>query len=156
MAKEPASPLATYTERLPQVKRVLRLHKDHMEIDAAWTIGKNYHMDVQFQDLSPEVSRFYVRNRWFKPSILIGSLAVATAAVFGHGDYPQALKYVTSFGWPVAIVCVIVAFMSYRRRQFARFSRKDGKPGLDICDAGPDRRKFDEFVRETQRRIRNA
>ena len=41
MAKEPPSPLATYTERLPQVKRVLRLHKDRMEIDAAWTIGKH-------------------------------------------------------------------------------------------------------------------
>ena len=89
-------------------------------------------------------------------AILIGSISVATAVVFGRGDYPQAMKYVTSFGWPVALVCVIVAPMSYRRRQFARFTRKDGKPGLDVCDSGPDRRQFDEFVRETQRRIRNA
>jgi hypothetical protein len=59
-------------------------------------------------------------------------------------------------GWVAALICAIVALMSARRRRFARFSRKDGRPGLDIFDAGPDRARFDDFLREIQKCIRRS
>lgn len=156
MPQERDNPLFTYTERLPQVKRIFRLYKDRVEIDASWTIGKDYHTTVRLVDLSYEMKQITVRNRWFKKSIMIGSLGVAAAVVFTRGDYPQFVKNTAVLGWAVAILCMIVAFRSFTKRHFARFARKDGKPGLDICDAGPDRTRFAEFVREVQRRIRNA
>ena len=85
MNQSPLPSISTYTERLPQVQRVFRLYGDRVEIQAKWTIGKEYQASVKLADLKPQVNRFFVRNRWFKRSILIGSLAVAAAVVFTQG-----------------------------------------------------------------------
>jgi hypothetical protein len=148
--------VSTYTERLPQVKRVFRLYKDRVEVDASWTLGKDHHTTVRLEMLTPQVKRFFVRNRWFKRSIMVGSLAVAAAIVFTRGDYPDWVKRNALFGWVICGGCVIMAFLTYRKRAFARFNRKDGPPGLDICSAGPDAARFEEFVEQLQKRIRNA
>ena len=154
MAAQSPQPLDTYTERLPQVKRVLRLYRDRVEIEAAWTIGKDYRIVVQLGGLLPQVTRFYVRNRWFKRSIMIGSLAVAAAVVFTRGGYPAWLMQNAPLGYAIAAGCAVVALMTGRRRQFARFATKGGQPGLDICRAGPDAARFDDFVEQIQRRIK--
>lgn len=153
---EKNDPLAGYTERLPQVKRTFRLYKDRVEIDAAWTLGKNYKSVVRLETLTPEVKKFFVRNRWFKRAILIGSLAVAVAVVFTRGGYPEWVERNAMFGWVVASACAVIAFTTFPKRQFVRFSRKDGRPGLDICRSGRDAVHFDDFVHQVQRRIRNA
>jgi hypothetical protein len=150
-------PISTYTERLPQVRRELRLYSDRVEIAAKWTAGKDYTMTVSLADLTPQVKRFFVRNRWFKKSILIGSIAVAVAVVLTRpGEYPDWVSRTALLGWPVAGACVLMALWSLPKREFARFSRKDGSAGLDICKAGPDRGRFDEFVQQVAKRIRKA
>jgi len=154
MATDTPNPLATYTERLPQVRRVLRLYRDRVEIDAAWTLGKNYSTVVKLDGLQPQVKRFYVRNRWFKRSIMLGSMAVAAAIVFTRGGYPEWLMRNALLGYPIAAICASIALMTAIRRQFARFSTKSGPPGLDICRAGPDSARFDDFIEQIQRRIR--
>jgi hypothetical protein len=148
--------LATYTERLPQVRRVFHLYRDRLEIHAKWTIGKTYETTVKLADLTPQVKRFFVRNRWFKRSILIGALAIAAAVVFTRGDYPEWLRRNAQLCWAVAIGCGGMACLTYSRQQFACFVRRDGQPGVDICSAGPDRARFDEFVEQVQNRIRKA
>ena len=147
-------PLATYTERLPQVRRVMRLYRDRVEIDAAWTLGKNYSTVVKLGGLLPQAKRFYVRNRWSKRSIMIGSLAIAAAVVFTRGGYPEWLMHNAPLGYLIGAICAAVALMTAIRRQFARFSTKAGQPGLDICRAGPDAARFDDFIEQIQRRIR--
>ncbi|MCY2994532.1 MAG: hypothetical protein NTY19_42705 [Planctomycetota bacterium] len=153
MNQSPLPSIATYTERLPQVQRVFRLYQDHVEIQAKWTIGKEYQASVKLADLKPQVQRFFVRNRWFKRSILIGSLAVAAAVVFTQGDYPEWLQRNVQFCWAIAAGCGGMACVTFRRQQFARFARRDGQPGLDVCSAGPDRARFDEFVEQLRNRI---
>jgi len=37
---------------------------------------------------------------------------------------------------------------------FARFPRRAGGSGLDIARSGPDRERFEEFVKRVQRQIR--
>jgi hypothetical protein len=132
----------------------MRLYRDRIEIHAAWTVGKDYDTVVHTSDLQPQVKRFFVRNRWFKRSIMIGSLAVAAAVVFTRGDYPEWMKRNALLGYVIAAACGMVALMTFSRRQFARFSRKDGPPGLDICRSGPDAAQFDDFVAQVQQRIR--
>jgi hypothetical protein len=156
MIKSDPRVLSTYVERLPQVRRVFQLYPDRMEIQAKWTIGKTYEMTVRLADLTPQAKRFFVRNRWFKRSVLIGSLAVAAAAVFTRGDYPEWLQRAGQLGWVVAAACGALAYFTYSLQQFARFLRRNGQPGLDICSAGPDRARFDEFVEQIQHRIRQA
>ena len=156
MSSDPSQPLCIYTERLPQVKRLFHVFPDRVEIAAQWTLGKTYRTTVRLADLAPHFKFQKIRNRWFKRSVVIGSLAVAAAVVFSRNDYPGWIRHNALLGWGIAAGCAVVAAISYRPRRFARFHRKDGPPGLDIFDAGPDRARFEEFLREIQVRIRKA
>jgi hypothetical protein len=153
MPKPAESPLV-YQESLPQVRREFRLYRDRVEVDARWTIGRSHCTTVKLADLTTQVARFTVRNKWFKKAILIGSLAVSVAIVFSRDKYSLPMHRAAGFGWPVAGICVVVAILSARKRQFAHFPRKDGRPGLDICRTDPER--FEDFLREVQKRIGKA
>ena len=154
MASNTDKPIATYAERLPQVRRVFCLYVDHVEITAGWTAGKSYQATVRLDDLSPKVTAIFVRNRWLKKSIMIGSLALACAVVFPHGDYPDFVRRTAMLGWPLAALCMGIAIITFPKRRFARFTRKDGQVALDICQAGPDRANFQDFIQKIQKQIR--
>ena len=149
-------PLATYVERLPQVRRILRLYDDRVEIDAAWTFGGEYHQVVQLTDLGTQATRFRVRDRWFRRAITIGMLALAAAVIFTRPGYSLWVARFASVGYGIAAVCAFLAALTFTKRQFVRFLRLDGRPGLDICRAGPDRGHFEEFTTQIHRRIRRA
>lgn len=156
MANSSSSPLASYSERLPQVQREFRLFADRVEIDAQWTLGRRHQATVMLADLEREPVYFAVRNRWFKNSVLLGSLAVAAALVFTREGYAPLVRQWALLGWPVAGVSLATALLTFPKRIFARFRRKDGRPGLDVCNSRRDRAPFDAFVREVQRRIGRA
>jgi hypothetical protein len=150
----PAESPLVYQESLPQVRRVFRLFKDRVEVDAHWTLRKNQQTTVKLADLSGKTTTFTVRNKWFKKAIMIGSLAVAVALVFSRGGYSPRMRKAAGFGWPVAGLCLGVALVSARKRKFVHFPRKDGRPGLDICRTDPA--GFDAFLKEVQARIGKA
>jgi hypothetical protein len=143
-----------YVERLPQVERTFRLHKDRVEIDARWTLGRSFQTSVRLADLSPQSVRFTVRNKWFKRSVMVGAIAVGVALLFSREALLHPFRWAALLCWPVAGVSLVVAFRSFPKRQFAHFPRKDGRPGLDICKTDPER--FEAFLREVQARIRKA
>ena len=153
MQNQTPSPI-TYLERLPQVQREFRLFGDHVEIDAHWTLGRSFRTTVKLADLSPRATRFNVRNKWFKKSVLIGSIAIGMALLFSREAFFFRVRWIALLCWPVAGVALVLAIRSFQKRQFAHFSRKDGKPGLDICRTDPER--FETFMREIQARIRKA
>ena len=148
------NPLLVYIERLPQVERTFRLHKERIEIDARWTLGRSFQSTVKLADLSPQPVRFTVRNKWFKRSVLVGAIAVGVALLFSREAFLHPVRWAALLCWPVAGVGLVVAIRSFGKRQFAHFPRKDGKPGLDICKTDPER--FEGFLREVQARIRKA
>lgn len=156
MSDDSAIPLATYSERLPQVRRRFSLYADRVEVEAVWFSGRTHCSTVPLAGLVPQPARRIVRNRWFKNALLIGSLAVAAALVLGREAYAPVVQHAARLGWAVAAGCAVVMVMSFRRRQFALFSRKGGGVLLDLCDAGPDRERFEEFVRQIQQAIRHA
>ena len=145
------TPIATYTERLPQVRRVFRLYPDRVEVAARWTFGRRFQIVVKLGDLSGQINRFTVKNRWFPKGVMVGSIAVAFALVLSRSGYPELVRRAAVLGWPVAGVAFVVALLSLPRRQFVHFPRADGRPGLDICKAGPDRDRFEDFVKEVRR-----
>jgi len=75
------------------------------------------------------------------------------ALVLSRGGYPDLVHRLALLGWPVAGVAFVVALLSLPRRQFVHFPRANGKPGLDICKAGPDQARFEAFVMEVRQRI---
>ena len=153
MQTQTDSPL-NYIERLPQVQRTFQLYRDRVEIDARWTLGRSFRTLVKLADLSPQAARFTVRNKWFKRSIMVGSIAIGMALLFSRNVFFHRVRWASLFCWPVAGVSLVVAIQSFQKRQFAHFPRKDGKPGMDICRTDPER--FEAFLREVQARIRKA
>ena len=156
MATASETPLATYTERLPQVRREFRLFPDRVEVAARWTLGRTHRITVKLADLSGQMSRFRVKNRWFPKAVMIGSAAVAFALVLSRGGYPDWVRKAAVWGWPAAGLAFAVALICLPRRLFVHFPRSNGRPGLDICQAGPDRARFEAFVAEVRSCIRRA
>jgi hypothetical protein len=156
MTAQDDTPLATYTERLPQVRRVFRLFPDRVEVAAQWTLGRSYRITVKLADLSGQVNTFMVKNRWMPKAVMVGALAVAVALVLNRPGYPDPVRHAALFAWPVAGLAFVLALLCLPRRRFIHFPRRDGKPGLDICQAGPDRARFEDFVNQVRRCIARA
>lgn len=150
------SPLATYIERLPQVRREFRLFPDRVDIAAKWTLGRSFTTTVRLGDLSGQMNRFQVKNRWLPKAIVVASAAVAFALVLSRPGYSDLVRRVAVIGWPIAGLALIVALFCWPRRQFVHFPRSNGRPGLDICKAGPDRERFEAFVDQVRGRIRKS
>ncbi len=156
MATTSETPLATYTERLPQVRREFRLYPDRVEVAARWTLGRTFRITVKLADLSGQVNRFRVKNRWMPRAVMVGSAAVAYALVLSRSGYPAWVQKAAVWGWPVAGLAFALALICLPRRLFVHFPRSNGKPGLDICQAGPDRARFEAFVAAVRQCIRRA
>jgi len=146
-------PIAVYTERLLQVRRRLALFEDRVEIDASWLLGSRHHHTVKLASLGPRTTEFFVRNRWLKRAIMLGSLAVAAAVVLGRPDHGAWGPRISAAAWVAAGLCAAVAGLSFRKIRFVRLLRPDGRPGLDVAQAGPDAARFDEFVAAVRRRV---
>jgi hypothetical protein len=156
MPTQTDTPLAIYVERLPQVRREFHLFPDRVDIVASWTLGRTYGTTVRLADLSGQVNRFTVKNRWLPRAIMVASAAVGFALVLSRPGYPDLVRRLAGFGWPIAGLACVVAVFCWPRRQFVHFPRTSGKPGLDVCKAGPDRERFEDFVTAVRQRIQRS
>lgn len=147
-------PLAVYTERLIQVRRTMALYADRVEVEARWLLGTRQRTTVRLASLTPRTAEIFVRNRWTKHAILLGSLAVAAAVVLGRPGYGPWGERASLAGWAAAGLCGAVAALTFRKVRFVRLLRPDGRPGLDVAQAGPDAGRLDEFVAAVKRQVR--
>ena len=155
MPASDTTPIATYNEHLPQVRREFTLHADRIVVDARWLFGRRHVRTIPFAELTPRTTRLTIRNRLVKRSILIGSLAVAAAVVFARPGYAEWMRTLSQVSWGVAGICGALAAFAFRKTPFVCFLRADGRPGLDIGRAGPDVARFDDFVEQVRRAIRS-
>jgi hypothetical protein len=151
-----APPIAVYTERLLQVRRRIALHGDRVEVDAAWLLGPRRHTTVRLGALTPRTKELLVRSRWVRNAVMLGSLAVAAAVVLGRPGYGEWAQRVSLACWVAAGLCAAVAALTFRKVRFVRLLRPDGRPGLDIAQAGPDAARFEEFVAAVKRQVRSG
>jgi hypothetical protein len=152
----PATPIATYTERLLQVRRELELFDDRIEIRAFWLLGRRFQTTVKLANLTARTTEIFIRNRWAKHAILVGSLAIAAAVVFGREGQGLWAHRASIVAWVATGVCGAVVALTIRKVRFVRFLRPDGKPGLDVAQAGPDSGRFEDFIAQVRRQIRQA
>lgn len=152
MAKQ--SPIGTYVERLVQVGRVFELYPDRVVVSAKWWWRRPFETTVPLASLSPDCVYQLIRYRLFKHGILAFAIGVALAVLFGRSDGTLFQQAALVGGWGIAAVGLAISAVTYQRVVFARFLRRAGGGGLDIAQSGPDRARFEEFVRLTQRQIR--
>lgn len=149
-------PIATYHERLPQVRRRFELYPDRIVIRARWLWRGEFENSVPLSTLDPRHSSFYIRNKLFKPSMLVLSVGLAIALLTGSLEDLRALSPLTVLGMAIALVGLVLTWLTSRRIRFVRFPAREGKAGVDIGCAGREKSQFDAFVSQVQRRIRKS
>ena len=148
------SPIGTYVERLVQVGRVFELYPDRVVVSAQWWWGRPYVTTVPLSSLSPDCLYHHIRYRLFKHSILVFAIGVALVVLLGRSAGGWAQQAGMVGGWAITGLGLSLAVMTYQRVLFARFPPRTGRGGLDIAQSGPDRERFQEFVKSVQRQIR--
>lgn len=148
------SPIGTYVERLVQVGRVFELYPDRVVVSAKWWWGRPYLTTVPLASLSPDCVYQLIRYRLFKHGILALAIGVALAVLAGRPDGSLAEQAALVGGWTIAAAGLALSAVTYPRVMFARFPRRVGGSGLDIAQSGPDRERFQQFVKLVQRQIR--
>lgn len=153
------SPLATYRERLLEVRRDFTLHKDRVVVEARWFPYRKYEHMVELSTLTGEVQKITVRYRLYRYSgwlLAVGALAYAAYYYYGVQDPAwRAAGYVALIAAAVGAVSLVLAYPN-RFIRFARFRTKAGRIGLDIGSAGNDNASFEEFVEQVRRQIRRS
>ena len=149
-------PLATYSERLLEVRRDFTLYDDRVVVQAWWLPRRRFEHVVKLTALTGEIQELTIRYRMYRYAgwvLAVGSLAFAACYYYAQG---AALSIVGYVALAVTICGALFVALTYpqRRIRFARFRTKAGAIGLDVGNAGNDRATFDQFVQQVRRQIR--
>lgn len=152
-------PLATYTERLLEVRRVFDLYRDRVVVRAHWLLkNKRIEHTVRLDSLKAaprEVKVRYRMHRYAGWVLAIGALIFAAAYYKAQGGPLGIVGYI---GAAVTAVGVMLMAMTYNKRHvtFLRFDPITPPGGLDIARAGPDVERFDEFIKLLKKQIKKS
>ncbi|MHB8899661.1 MAG: hypothetical protein ACYC6Y_13015, partial [Thermoguttaceae bacterium] len=96
----------------------------------------------------------FIRYRLFKHGFLVAAIGAAVALLLGQADGTVLQQAARAVGWGIAALGLVTSAITWQRVVFARFSPRSGRGGLDIAQSGPDRQRFEEFLKLIQRQIR--
>lgn len=148
-------PLATYSERLLEVRREFALYDDRVVIRAYWFPNRRFEQVVKLETLKPEFQEITIRYRMYRYAGWITAIGALIFAACFYNAQDAALGTVGYGALGVAICGVVLLALAYphRRIRFARFHARSGRARLDIGSAGNDTATFEDFVRQVRRRI---
>ena len=148
-------PLATYSERLLEVRRDFTLYDDRVVVQARWLLNRRFEHVVTLATLKGEFQEITIRYRMYRYAgwlMAIGALAFAVCYYNAPNMVLRAVGYVAL---SVTICGAVFMALTYphRRIRFARFHTQAGRVGLDIGSAGNDIAAFEKFVQQVRRQI---
>ena len=149
-------PLATYSERLLEVRREFALYDDRVVVEARWFPNRRFQHVVKLAALKGEFQEITIRYRMYRYSgwvMAIGALGFA-ACYYNAGDAALGAAGYVALGVTICGAVLLALTVPHRRIRFARFHTQAGRVGLDIGSAGNDTATFEEFVQQVRRQIR--
>jgi hypothetical protein len=149
-------PLATYSERLLEVRRHFTLYDDRVVVEARWFLNRRFERVVSLATLKGEFREIMVRYRMYRYAGWIMAIgALAYAACYYYNAQDVALRGVGYAALGVTICGAVLMALTFpnRRIRFARFRTQAGRVGLDIGSAGNDITTFEKFVQQVRRQI---
>jgi hypothetical protein len=152
------TPIASYTERLLEVRREFLLFEDGVVVQAEWLLKGRFEHVVDLAMLKPEVQELNIRYRVYRYAgwaMAIGGLVFSAAYYLGM-DGPLEIVGHIAIGAMILATAVMTLTFRNRRIRFARFNLMSGRAGLDIGCAGNDSLVFKEFVERVRRQIRKC
>lgn len=148
-------PLATYSERLLEVRRDFALYEDRVVVQARWFPNRRFEHVVKLDTLKGEVQEITIRYRMYRYAgwlTAIGALVYAACYYYAQGLALQVVGY-AALGAAICGAVLLALTYPNRRIRFARFPTKAGRIGLDIGSAGSDTAAFEKFVQQVRRQI---
>ena len=150
------SPIATYRESAPGLRRNFKLYLDHISVYAKTVGGDEKELHIPLDEISPKAGyvRFRVR-RWFGGLFLSFVLALFIWLFVGEFDLPwnsprvlaASALCLLSFGWGVYYL---------RRYRAFRFVNRSGIVVLDVIENGPEKDRCADFVGLIEQTIRDT
>lgn len=148
-------PIATYSERLLEVRRDFTLYEDRVVVQASWLPKRMFEHVVQLNSLQGNFQEITVRYRMHRYAgwiLAVGALAFAALYYIAQNGTLGVVAYV-ALGVAIFGALLMALTHSNRRIRFARFQTRGGRIGLDIGSAGNDPDAFDQFVQQVRRQI---
>jgi hypothetical protein len=148
-------PVTKYVETRLEGRRSFVLLPDRLVMTCRGLSGE---MDLAFElaTLSPIVSRLHVRSRYFRLGFLLLMLpwffAAMAAVAFQSATFTQLVVLPAG----TSLVGLIMAAVSARRIEYARFTSQAGVAVVDIARAGAESAHFDAFVDALTKQIKVA
>lgn len=149
-------PLATYSERLLEVRREFALYDDRVVVEARWLLNRRFEHVVKLATLNGEFQEITIRYRLYRYAGWILAIGALVFAMYYYNAQDAALPTIGYLALGVTIVGALLMALTYpnRRIRFARFRTRAGRIGLDIGSAGNDTAAFEQFVQQVRRQIR--
>jgi len=147
--------IATYTERLLEVRRDFSLYEDRVVVQARWYLIRKYEHVVQLATLKGEFQQLTIRYRIYRYAGWVMAIGALVFAMCYYNSKGAALGIAGWLALGVMVFGAVFTALTYRNRRirFARFNSRSGRPGLDIGCAGNSAAVFEEFVTHIRRQI---
>ncbi len=142
-----------YNETRLDGKRVFKLAHDGVQVSADFVMGLSYETLVRYDQLDPTITVFRQHHKLFWPSIIGIPLFATTTFVFVDSFNFSLFDFLPGLFAALTLISILVAMITRKRVEYARFCSSTGIPMLDIAKAGPDREKFDQYIAAIQNRI---
>jgi len=145
-----------YHERSPGLKRIFTLSGDRLIIEGKRRLQSDFQLPIALRHVDPHYGTVRRRSELAGPGALILGSMFAALFVFGlyHGG-PKFLPIGATIDAGVAILCFITGIRNIRKIEYYSFRNPGGGVVFDIGRSGPDRDRFDQFVRRVIERIRS-
>ena len=150
-------PLATYSERLLEVRRDFALYADRVVVRARWFPRRTFEHVVKLADLTGKFEEITIRYRMYRYAGWVLAVAALVFAACFYYAQETGLRALGHVALAAAICGAVLLALTYphRRIRFARFRAKSGRIGLDVGSTGnPD--VFTRFVDQVSRQARRA
>ena len=158
MAMSEEEPIATYTERLIEVRRDFALYKDRVVVQARWLFKGRFETTVQLDTLSGKTRDMIIRYRMFRYAGWVMALTLLGFAMLRYNAKGAPFGIFDYISLSLAVLGASFTASTYpnRRIRFTRFDAKSGRAGLDVGFAGNSAAAFKEFVDKVSRQIKKA
>lgn len=149
-------PIATYTERLLEVRREFVLYEDRVAVHARWRFKGNFKHVVKLETLKSEIKEITIRYRLDRYAGWVLAVGGLVFAMLFYNAKGEPLGIMGNIAMGVAIFGLAAKGLTHRNRliRFARFNTKSDVPGLDIGGAGNKAAVFKEFAEKVRRQIK--
>ncbi len=143
----------TYREVRLDGKRQFTLGDDGVRISANLVMGPSFETVVKYAQLDPSITVIRQHHKLFWSSILAIPLFAITTFVFVDSFEFSLLDFLPGLFAGLTLISIIVALITRKPVEYARFCSTSGITLLDVARAGPDSDNFDNYVVEIQTRI---